>query len=554
MAQTPRERMTSRWGQLKSERSSWMSHWQEISSFLLPRSGRFFSQDRNNGKIKHNAIYDSTGTRALRILAAGMMAGMTSPARPWFRFGASDPELMKYGPIKIWLNDATRIALDIFSKSNTYRAFHSIYGELGGFGTGATIIADDFENIVHHHPLTTGEYCIATNWKGDVNTLYREFEKTVAEIVPEFGYDNCSPTVKNMYDNSNYEKWVPIIHAVEPRMERDYSKRDAKNMPWKSCYFENGGTPDKFLRESGYQRFPALCPRWDVTGGDVYGSSPGMDALGDIKQLQHEQLRKAEGIDYQTKPPLQLPANMKNREVDTLPGGLSYYDAASPTGGVKSLFEIQLDLNHLLADIQDVRQRINSSFYADMFLMIASAEDTRKTATEIAERHEEKMMMIGPVVERLHNELLNPAVDVVFEKMLKGGLLPPPPQELHGQELNVEFISMLAQAQRAIGTNSIDRFVMGLGVVAQAKPEVLDKFDGDKWVDIYSDNLGIDPNLIVADDKVALVRKQRAQQQQAAQTAAIANSAADTAQKLGTVSTNQDNAATGVMNMFSGYN
>lgn len=555
--QTQRERLQKRWNSLKNERSSWLSHWKEISTFMLPRSGRFLSSDRNKGERRHNSIYDSSGTRAHRILAAGMMAGMTSPARPWFRFGASDPELMKYGPVKIWLNDATRIALDIFAKSNTYRAFHTIYGELGAFGTAADIVVDDFHSVIHHHPLTVGEYCLATNWKGEIVTLYREFEKTVSEVITEFGYRNCGSNVQNMFDRGDLDKWIPVIHTIEPRSdrERDPAKRDAKNMAWKSCYFESSGSPDKFLRESGFNRFPALCPRWDAIGGDIYGSNaPGMEALGDVKQLQHEQLRKAEGIDYKTKPPLQVPTTLKDRHVDRLPGGIIYYDPVSPNGGVKSAFEVNLDLNHLLADIQDVRQRINSAFYADMFLMLASADDTQKTATEIAERHEEKMMMIGPVVERLHNELLNPHVDMTFEKMLRAGMLPPPPDELQGQEINVEFISVLAQAQRAIGTNSIDRFVMNLGVVAQAKPDVLDKFDGDKWVDVYSDSLGVDPSLIVADDKVALIRKQRAQDQQTAQQAALANSAADTAQKLGSVPTNQSNAATQVMNMFSGYN
>nr|WP_236673847.1 portal protein [Ralstonia syzygii] len=112
---------------------------------------------------------------------------------------------------------------------------------------------------------------------------------------------------------------------------------------------------------------------------------------------------------------------------------------------------------------------------------------------------------------------------------------------------------MLAQAQRAVGTNSVDRFVGNLGQVAQFKPDVLDKFDSDKWADVYADMLGVDPELIVADDKVALVRQQRAQQQQAAQQAAMVNQAADTAQKLGSTPTNGGNAASDIMQMFTGY-
>jgi hypothetical protein len=548
-----RDKLFTRWGQLKSERATWWAHWQEISTYLLPRSGRFFVQDRDKGYRRHNNIYDNTGTRALRVLGAGMMAGATSPARPWFRLATADPDLNKYPPVKLWLDDVTKRMQVIFQKSNTYRALHQVYEELGSFGTATSIILPDFDNVIHHYPLTCGEYCIATDYQGHVNTLYREFEKTVHEIVQEFGYENCSTSVKNMYDRGTLDTWVPIIHAIEPRSDRDHRKNDNKNMPFASYYFEVGGEENKYLRESGFKRFPAVVPRWTTNGGDIYGSSPGMEALGDIKQLQHEQLRKAQGIDYKTKPPLQVPTSMKNRDVETLPGGVSFVDAATAGGGIRTAFEVNLDLSHLLADIQDVRERIRGAFYADLFLMLANATDTRMTATEVAERHEEKLLMLGPVLERLHNELLDPLIDTTFNYMIEANLLPPPPEELRGMDLSVEFVSMLAQAQRAIGTNSVDRFVMGMGTVAQFKPEVLDKFDPDNWADIYSEMLGVDPNIIVANDQVAIVRQQRAQAMAQQQQAAEIEQASKAAKNLSQARTDQPNALTNVIDMYSGY-
>ena len=550
-----RDKIFTRWGQLKSERASWWSHWQEISSYLLPRSGRFFVQDRDKGWRRHNNIYDNTGTRALRVLGAGMMAGATSPARPWFRLSTGDPDLNKYAPVKLWLDDVTKRMQVVFQRSNTYRALHQIYEELGAFGTGANIILPDYNNVIHNYTLTTGEFAIAQDFQGKVCTLYREFEKPVAEIVKEFGYNNCSTTVKNMFDRGSLDQWIRLIHAIEPRADRDVSKRDAKNMAWSSIYFEVGGNQNQYLRESGFKEFPAVCPRWSVVGGDIYGNSPGMEVLGDVKQLQHEQLRKAQGIDFQTKPPLQAPTSMKNRDVEMLPGGVTFVDAANPQGGIKTAFEVNLKLDHLLMDIQDVRERIRGGFYADLFLMLANATDTRMTATEVAERHEEKLLMLGPVLERLHNELLQPLIDITFTRMLEAGILPPPPPELQGMDLDIEFVSMLAQAQRAVGVNSVDRFVNSLGGVAQVKPEVLDKFDSDQWVDVYSDMLGVDPSLIVAGEQVALVRQGRAQAAKQAQDAASMNQAADTLQKMGGTPTGGNtNMAMDVMNMFSGYN
>jgi len=549
-----KDKLVTRWGALKGERASFDAHWRELSDYLLPRAGRFFAQDRNKGHKRHNSIYDNTGTKALEILGAGMMAGATSPARQWFRLGVADSEMNDYTPVKVWLSEVTSIMLRVFQRSNTYRTLHTMYEELGCFGTASSIVLPDYNNIIHHYPMTCGEYAVATDYQGKVNTHYREFERQVSEVVREFGYDNCSRYVKDMYNRGNLDAWVPIIHAIEPRDDREYKSKSNKQMAWGSYYFEPGCDKGQYLRESGFNDFPVLVPRWTTTGGDMYGSSPGMKALGDIKQLQHEQLRKGQGIDYKTKPPISVPTSLKNREIDTLPGGVTYFDPSSPQHGIKSLWEVNLDMSHLLEDIRDVRDRIRSAFYADLFMMLANATDTRMTATEVAERHEEKLLMLGPVLERLHNELLDPLIEMTFARLLESGVLPPPPQEMNGVELNVEFVSMLAQAQKAVGANSIDRYIANIGAVAQFKPGVLDKVDEDYWAEAYADMLGVDPKLIVPDDKVALIRQQRAEAAQQQQQAEQALQQSQVAKNLAQSPTSEDNALGGVMQMFSGYN
>ena len=548
------EQVLTRWSALKTERASWLSHWQEISTYLLPYQGRYFVQDRNRGDRRMNNIYDSTATRALRILASGLMSGATSPARPWFRLATSDDDLNTYQPVRIWLDDVAKLLLRIFAKSNTYRALHQMYEELGGFGTGATILMPDYTNVIHHFPLTAGEYAIATDYKGNVCTIYREFEKQVSAVVKAFGYDNCSTAVKNLYDRGTLDAWIPLIHAIEPREDRGITKRDNKNMPWASYYLEVGSDERKFLRESGFEQFPALVPRWALAGGDIYGNGPGMEALGDIKQLQHEQLRKAQGIDYQTNPPLQVPSQLKNSEVDRLPGGVTYYDSMSPTGGVRSLFEAQLNLQHLGADIVDVRQRINSVFYTDLFLMLANSVDSRKTATEVALLQEEKLLMLGPTLERLHEDLFKPMVEMAFNQSKFAGILPPPPDELRGMEIGIELISVLAQAQRAVGVNSVDRWLGGIGAVAQYKPEVLDRFDADYWVEDNADMLGVSSKYIVPREQADAIRQARAQAAQQAEQMAAAEQQSQTAKNLAQAPTGGDTALSGIMDMFTGYN
>jgi hypothetical protein len=565
---TLRERKLQRWGALKLERSSWINRWMEITQYLLPFSGRYFSQDRNRGDKNFNSIYDSTATRALRILSAGMMAGMTSPARPWFRLATPDPDLMELEPVKLWLNNVTQIMRDIFARGNTYRALHTIYEELGAFATATSIVDNDFDHVIWHNPLTAGEYAISTDSRGKVDTLYREFEMTVAQLVEKFvapnrreksgsvKWDNVSHSVKTMWDTNRLEHWVPVLHAIEPRAhaEREYGKRDAKNMAWRSCYIELNGHENKVLRESGYEDMPVVGPRWHTRGGDVYGNGVAMEALGDIKQLQQEQLRKGQAIDYMTLPPIGIPGEMKSSDPDTLPGGVTYMGAVAQGAKAHNLFDVNLNLEHLLMDIQDVRHRIYQAFYADLFLMISNDQRRQPvTAREIAERHEEKLLMLGPTLERLHDEMLSPLIDLTFAKMveagmLTGGLMPPP--EMHGMDLKVEFVSMLAQAQKAVGLGSVDRLLGTVVLMAQGgKPEVLDKVDADQVVDKYAEMLAIDPTLIVADEKVGYIRAERQKAQAAQAAAAMAPAAKDAATAIKTMSEVNTEGAP----QFSGY-
>ncbi len=554
-----RDQIVRRWGLLKSERASWMGPWREIARYMQPRAGRFLAATggtggENRGERRDLDILDNTATKALRTLGSGLMAGMTSPARPWFQLTTSDPKLDESQPVKEWLSQVRELMEMVFRRSNTYQALHACYEELGAFGTCATVVTSHFDDVLAHHPMTIGEFAIATDHNRKVDTLYREFQMTAGQLVGQFGLHNCSIMARNLYASGNLDTWLPVLHAIEPRHERDVRRQDARHMAWRSVYLEPGNGMN-VLREGGFKEFPALCARWQTYGSDIYGGSPAMQALGDAKQLQHQQRRKGQAIDYMTMPPLQAPSSLKNQQSNMLPGGLTYVDAVGPQQAVRSMFDVRLDLSHLLADIHDVRQRIDSAFYADLFLMLYARgeNDPRMTATEVAERHEEKLLMIGPVLERLHHEMLAPKIEIAFTHMIEAGIVPPAPSDLQGRELNVEFVSVLAQAQRAVATNSIDRFVAGLGTVAQFKPEVLDKLDADHWADKYADALGIDPALVVPGEQVTLIRQQRAQQQQAAQQAQMAEQAAGAAAKLGGVDTSRPNALSDTMAAFSGY-
>lgn len=547
-----REKVQSRWDALKEERSSWMSHWRDISEVLLPRAGRFLPTENNRGgRAAFRKILDSTGTRALRTLSGGMMSGMTSPARPWFRLTTFNPELDESYEVKVWMSQVTSLMQMVFYKSNTYRALQMAYEELGAFGTSATLIYDDFDRVIHCHPLTIGEFAIATDSRGRVNTVYREFRMTVAMLVQEFGLENVSRTVKDLYERGQMDEWVEVINAIEPRTERDPRKTDAKNMLYLSVYFEKSGDKGKVLRETGFTEFPAMCARWSVTGGDIYGTSPGMEALGDLCQLQQMQFRKSQAIDYKVHPPVLIPSEMKNMGTQFLPGGVIPYSNAQQAQQIRSAYMVDLDLNSLLVDIQDVRQRINEAFYRDIFMLMVNSTDKTMTATEVTERHEEKMLLMGPVLERLNAEMLDPLINIVFNKLVQADLLPPLPEDLQGQQLNVEFISILAQAQKAISTNSVDRMFSVLGNLAGMRPDIVDNVDLDFWPQWYADALGVDPRFIVSGKKVAVIREQRAQAEQQAAAMEQLQGATQAAKNMGM--TMQGQSPEQIMQAFTGY-
>lgn len=566
---TTREAATRRLAALKTERSSWDSHWREINEVLLPRTGRFFTSDTNKGN-RRNDILDDTATAALGTLAAGMQYGQTSPARPWVRIETADPDLMESAEVSLWCDKVTRLILMVFARSNTYNTLHAMYEELGAYGVAASIVLPDFENILHHTPLTIGEYTLGTNSKGQVDTLGRDLQMTVGQIVEMYvagglplrarsgswNWGNVSDTIKQLWDRHQVDEWVKVQQLIEPRRQRDPSMRDKMHMAWRNAVVEEGATSDKVMHEGGFLRFPVIAPRWHVSGNDVYGSTwPGARALGGIKQLQFEHMRKAQGIDFQVNPPLLLPSSLRNQESDFLPGGLTYYDpAGANTGKVESAFNVNLNLQHLLLDIQDQRQLINGAFYADIFLMMDRLQGIQpRNQREVEERHEEKLLMLGPVVERQQNECLGPLIDIAFDALQQAGALPPIPEALQDSELDFKYTSVLAQAQRRASMAGVDRIIGATASIAAAKqdPSVWDNVDTDVVINKAASYEGVDAEMIRGKEDVQRIREARAEAMQAQQKAAEAQQAAETAKTLASAPMSTDNALTNVVRGFA---
>lgn len=547
MAEESRKQFyTKQMSSLESERSSFDSHWQELSGFILPRSSRFLTTDRNKSKRNTN-IVDPTATLANRTLSSGMLSGITSPTRPWFTLGTPDPEMMEFGPVKFWLETVQNRMNDVMNKSNWYQSLPIVYGQLGTFGTTAMSLLEDDEDVIRTHPFPIGSYYLSNSDRLQVDTVYRKFSMTCRQIVQRFGLDNVSDSVRSSWDSQQYEQWFEVVHVVEPNMNRDTGKLDSKNKRFSSVYFELGGGSDKLLSEKGFDDMPIMAPRWDINGEDVYGSScPGMIALGSVKALQLEQKRKAQAIDKLVNPPMVGPSSLKNMRASLLPGEITYVDQISGNTSFQPAYTINPRINELVADIQDTRSLIDSAYFVDLFMMLQNVNTRSMPVEAVVEMKEEKLLMLGPVLERLNDEFLDPSIDRIFNIMARKNMLPPPPQELAGMPLRVEYISVMAQAQKAVGIGSIERFVGFVGGLAQANPQAFDKLNIDQAIDDYGSMVGVPATIIASSDQVAEVRAERAKQQQQQQAMAQSMAAVQGAKTLSETQTDQPSALSAV--------
>lgn len=542
---------------MRKERESFITHYQELAEFTQPRRGRFYIQDRNKGDKRWNKIINSRATQALRKSRAGMHAGVMSAARPWFALETPDPDMMEFAPVKVWLYRVEQLMRAVLNASNFYNMAPTLIGELILFGTGAMLHVDDFEDVARFYTFTAGSYMLGQNHRLQVQTLAREYEMTALQMVGEFGLDRVSPTVRRAYDNSDYNGWYPVTHFIEKNPEADETKKTAEFMPFRSVYYEPGGEKnpskgDGLLKKSGFLEFPAYCPRWDVTGEDIYGTDcPAMQALGDIKGLQIQERRKAQGLDKMINPPLVGPAAVRNIPLTSLPGGANLYDGNPQGVKLAPLYQVNPPFGELSQDMQRVERRIDEAFYVDLFLAITNMEGIQpKNQFELAQRDQERLLQLGPVLERLHNEFAGLMITRLFNQLvradlLKGGLAPPP--ELAGVDLKISYISTLAMAQRAVASRAIDdmaAFVSGL--MAAGMTDAADKFDYDQAIDERAAVTGVPPRLIVPDEIVVQKRQKREQQAQQAQQLAMAQSAATTGKTLADTQTGDPSMLTAV--------
>ncbi|WP_409287519.1 portal protein [Pseudomonas guariconensis] len=528
MTETLRQRAEKRLGMLKNERSSWEQSWRELSDFVQPMRSRLLCDiQANKGDRRNNKIINNEATEDALALAAGMMSGLTSRSRPWFNLELKSHEDLEFGPVKDWLYEATERVRSAFLRSNFYNCMHVAYLEMGVFGTGAVWIDQDEENIIRCEVFTAGEYYVANGADGRANTFYREFKLTAAQMAERFGEERLSAQARNALRESRQDQWFDCVQIVQPNDNHDPERLGSKYLKFAGLVWDKASPPNEYLEQKGYHEFPVMVMRWDSLPGDCYGTSPCRNCLGDIKALQLYERASARMAETGANPAVQVPSSLKGQPSSMLPGGITYVDQVGSQNQIAPIY--QPDYGWLQAienKLEKIAQRIRRSLFTDLFLMISQMDDVR-TATEIVARKEEKMAMLGPVVERVDFEGLDVGIERTTGIMLRQSVpiwagivegdpwLPEPPEELSESEIEADYISILAQAQKAQAVQGLERFASTIGNLAGAFPEVKDKFNADQWVDEYAEAAGVVPTVVRGDDEVDAIRQQRAQQAQA---------------------------------------
>jgi len=511
--------------ELEEEFTLWRSHFQDLAKFILPRRYSWLQANpmksttssaaigASSSGARNEYILDPTATKAARTLAAGMFNGITSPARPWFRLRLAgfSPEQNSVA-VKRWLDEATSRIQSVMAESNFYNAMAIKFLDLGVFGTSAMVIYEDFDQVIRCYNAACGEYRIAQDERGLVSVFSRIIVRTVRQTVKEFGEENVSPETLREWKKggASLQNPVVIVHLIEPNDGALSSK-----FSFRELYWEKGNKDGKVLREAGYRERPQIVSRWELIGNDSYGSSPAQDALPDIMQLQQETKAKAKSLDYMNNPPMVVDSALQGKRTALMPRGVTFVPNSSQVGA-KPAYQITPPVNEMSQDIRSIQLRIAEMFHNDLFRMISQL-DTVRSATEIDARREEKLVLLGSVLERFENEALDPAIQRIYNIMERKKLLPEKPPELEDAEIDVEYVSILSDAQRAASTGSIERFMQVIGETAAAVPELINLPDWQELIRDYADRLnvpaaGIKPRQQLQAEQQAAAQRQQAEQ------------------------------------------
>ena len=496
-----------RLGKLKQIRSPWESTWQDCTDFVNPRRGDFNAQRSQGDRTRFDKVYDSTAPLANEQLAAGLHGYLTAPSETWFTLILEKMREEEDEQTQMWLQGVVDMMFrEVFHSpnSNFGSMIHELYLDLGSYGTGVLYVEDKPGRPINFRTYHLAECYIAENAEGAVDTLYRQYKHSGRQLVQMYKDKLPEKFIENVYKDPHKE--YTCIHAVEPRDTFNPDSKLAKNMPWMSAYILE--EEKLVLNVGGFNEFPYMVPRWTKTAGEVYGRSPAMTAMPDIKMINEMSKTVIKAAQKATDPPLLVPDDGFMLPLRTIPGGLNYYRSGTQDKVIPLIEGVRPDIG--LEFIDSRRTHVLKTFHVDWMQM---REGPSMTATEVLQRQEERMRLMGPMVGRLQFELLGPMIDRVFNIMARRKMLPPPPPAIEGRNMRIDYVSPVARAQKTQQLFSFTRLLEALVPLGNIKPEVFDNIDADGTVRWAAKLLDAPLETLLSVEKLQAMRQQRSEQQ-----------------------------------------
>lgn len=519
---------------MERERRSFNDQYRQLSRLFLPYRGKFGdTQGQDEDENEPNSLLNNTPLIARRVLSAGLMSGVTNPSQKWFRLTTGDPEVDRNREVAQWLYEVSEVIYRVFAQTNLYNQLQSFYDEISTFATAVMGVYSDDGNILRFETQTAGQYALGAGLHGEIDSFSLRQSRQVVSIVKEFGLENCPEKVRRMWDNGQITEEVEFVRLVEPNDNRDHSSPFSFDKPYRSISWISGTkSSEGALAVKGFDDFPYAATRWNLAPGDLYGTScPGMVALGDAKGLQLAEKDLLGAFDHIANPPTVASQEMRRYLGDRGPEPGRTYFANDFEKGIKSLYDDQPNITGMAENVARFEERVSDSFFKDMFLMLAGQGDESMTATEVIARQEEKMLQLGPVLQRMHSELLDPLLERAFTIIQKKGMFPNPPDQLVGQNLTVEYLSILSQAQKLTNVKGLERLAAFTTQLAAVNPEAAMNLDVSEIISKYASAVGVDPNVLKDQEEVQQMIQQMQIQQRGQQIAESTETAASAAKQ-----------------------
>lgn len=536
--QLDKKKYKSKVRQMEENRQDYLKRWKAIRDYQLPYIGCFddTADTTDYARRRDTNIYHSVAWQANQSFAAGVMSGLTPPSRQWFRLIWSNDTMKNHPEAGELLDKRMNILQDVLLKSNFYNAIHSSYLELA-FGQAPLAIFQDADTGVHFVPFTIGTYMMENGPDGIVDTFCTKYEMTARQLADKFGADRLPSSIRAELENGGVKTKHKLWWLVEPNRFHDRNKEvmDKYHMKYLSLYWLEEGEKD-FLDIGGFQEWPIPVARYLVTGNETYGKGPGWFAEGDSKGLQKLEKDDIIAVELGIKPPMAASATTAKQGINLTPGSYTVVERNEP---VTPLFNVNVNLQHLQEKILDLQDRIKRAYSADLFMMLERLEDKNMTAQEVLQRKQEQLQQLGPVVQRLQFEFLRKIIERVYNILDRAGILPQPEDAelalaLSNEEVTIEYISPLAQAQKMAGMTNIEQAIAFAGQLAQFDQSVLDKVDFAKTIDSYFDMVGAPASIKRTEEEYEAIQQQKAQamaeEKQQAQMAQAVQMAAPAAQ------------------------